>query len=170
MDDPIDQGLFGSSIFKNEQALDQNYLPERLPHREETQKGIARSFRPLFTNEQARMGGFASNIAIIGPAGVGKTSCARLTLRKIGERAEKSGIKLVGEYFSCWVHRTRTRILSSLLANRFGVSTRGFSDEESLEILVRRLRTEKSHLIIILDEVNILPSESLNGFFVKEEK
>ena len=47
------------------------------------------------------------------------------------------------------------------MADRFMIQSRGFSDEEVLEMLFRRLQKENQHLILVLDEANTLDSEDI---------
>ncbi|MFX0087068.1 MAG: AAA family ATPase, partial [Candidatus Hodarchaeota archaeon] len=157
--DIIQDALFSSSVFKEggERTLNQSYIPNNLKYREENIRRISQNFRPLFLTQKGGTEGFSTNIALTGPAGVGKTVTARYTVESIQTMAEKYHIKLYTDYKNCWTTRTKTSILRSFLRDRFGVASRGFSDEESTDILIRRLNSEQAYLILILDEVSVLP-------------
>ncbi|MHA1970208.1 MAG: Cdc6/Cdc18 family protein [Candidatus Hodarchaeales archaeon] len=153
--DIIQDALFSSSVFKEggERTLNQSYIPNDLKFREENIRRISQNFRPLFLTEKGGTEGFSTNIALTGPAGVGKTVTARYTVENLQSMAEKYHIKLYTDYKNCWTMR-----------DRFGVASRGFSDEESTDILIRRLNSEQAYLILILDEVSVLPQRDIRGF------
>ncbi|MEM2109568.1 MAG: hypothetical protein QW327_03670, partial [Candidatus Odinarchaeota archaeon] len=56
--------------------------------------------------------------------------------------------------------RTKSSVLSNLLA-KFNITSRGFSDEELLSMLIKRLHSEEAHLLIGLDESYILGGEAI---------
>ncbi|MFX1282349.1 MAG: Cdc6/Cdc18 family protein [Promethearchaeota archaeon] len=164
--DIIRDAVFSSSIFKEggEKTLNQAYIPNELKFREDNIRRISQNFRPLFLSENRGIEGFSTNIALTGPAGVGKTVTARYTVDHLQVMAERHHIKLYTDYKNCWTTRTKTSILRSFLRDQFGVASRGFSDEESTDILIRRLNSEQAYLILILDEVSVLPQKDIRGF------
>ena len=164
--DIIQDALFSSSVFKEggERTLHQSYIPEILKFREDNIRRITQNFRPLFLARNRGSEGFSTNIALTGPAGVGKTVTARYTIEHLHTMAERHHIKLYTDYKNCWTTRTKTSILRSFLRDRFGVASRGFSDEESTDILIRRLNSEQAYLGLILDEVSVLPQKDIRGF------
>ena len=164
--DIIQDALFSSSVFKEggETTLNQAYIPDDLKFREDIIRRITQNFRPLFLMKNIGPGGFSVNIALTGPAGVGKTVSARFTMEKIHTMAEKHHIKLYTYYKNCWTTRTKTSVLRSFLRDNLSVASRGFSDEESTDILIRRLNSEQAYLVLILDEVSVLPQKDIRGF------
>jgi Cdc6-like AAA superfamily ATPase len=164
--DIIQDALFSSSVFKEggERTLNQAYIPDDLKFREDDIRRITHNFRPLFLSERGGIEGFSTNVALTGPAGVGKTVTTRYTVERLQTMAERYHIKLYTDYKNCWTTRTKTSILRSFLRDQFGVASRGFSDEESTDILIRRLNSEQAYLILILDEVSVLPQKDIRGF------
>jgi orc1/cdc6 family replication initiation protein len=164
--DIIQDALFSSSVFKEggERTLNQAFIPEDLKFREDNIRRITHNFRPLFLGERGGVEGFSTNIALTGSAGVGKTVTARYTVEHLQTMAERYHIKLYTDYKNCWTTRTKTSILRSFLRDHLSVASRGFSDEESTDILIRRLNSEQAYLILILDEVSVLPQKDIRGF------
>ncbi len=164
--DIIRDAVFSSSIFKEggEKTLNQAYIPEELKYREDDIRRLSQNFRPLFLTENRGIEGFSTNVALTGPAGVGKTVTARYTVDHLRNMANRYHIKLYTDYKNCWTTRTKTSILRSFLRDQFGVASRGFSDEESTDILIRRLNSEQAYLVLILDEVSVLPQKDIRGF------
>ncbi|MHA1512528.1 MAG: Cdc6/Cdc18 family protein [Candidatus Hodarchaeales archaeon] len=164
--DIITDALFSSSVFKEggERTLDQSYIPDTLNFREDHIRRISQNFRELFVNKGGGNEGFSTNIAITGSAGIGKTVTSRFTVERLQAMAEKYRVKVFIDYKNCWTTRTKTSILRSILRDQFGVASRGFSDEESTDILIRRLNSEQAYLILILDEVSVLQQKDIRGF------
>ncbi|MHA2289042.1 MAG: Cdc6/Cdc18 family protein [Promethearchaeota archaeon] len=164
--DIIQEALFSSSVFKEggERTLNQSYIPEVLNFREDHIRRISQNFRELFTSERGGYSGFSINMAITGSAGIGKTVTSRYTVDRIQATAEKYHLRLYTDYKNCWTTRTKTSILRSILRDQFGVASRGFSDEESTDILIRRLNSEQAYLLLILDEVSVLNQKDIRGF------
>ncbi|MFX1451790.1 MAG: Cdc6/Cdc18 family protein, partial [Promethearchaeota archaeon] len=108
---------------------------------------------------------FSVNVAIIGNAGIGKTSIAKFFSERFPKSAEKVGKKVYCVYYNCYTYRTKSSILRHLLNKYFNVfSTRGFSDNELLSDLMKSLNKEDSHLVLVLDEANVLGSEDILSF------
>jgi cell division control protein 6 len=164
--DIIKDALFSSSVFKEsgERTLDQSYIPDTLNFREDHIRRISQNFRELFVSKGGGLEGFSTNIALTGSAGIGKTVTSRYTVERLQAMAEKYRVKVYIDYKNCWTTRTKTSILRSILRDQFGVASRGFSDEESTDILIRRLNSEQAYLILILDEVSVLQQKDIRGF------
>ena len=79
----INMGIFenmlgsGESLFKDGVALDYDYVPRIMPHRENEQKYIANCIQPLLQGMNGR------NLFISGTPGIGKTASVRWILRDL---------------------------------------------------------------------------------------
>jgi len=135
-----------SKIFKNEDILSFEYLPEILPHREMQIKQIADNLLP------ASKGRIPQNTFIYGPPGVGKTVVVKYVFR---EFENYSGINTI--YLNCWNFNTSTSILSEITVSLgMPVVRRGIGKDEILSRLREVLEKSKKGLIICLDEVDQL--------------
>ncbi|MHA2365210.1 MAG: Cdc6/Cdc18 family protein, partial [Candidatus Hodarchaeales archaeon] len=74
------------------------------------------------------------------------------------------GLNIYADYRNCWINRTRNSVLRGLLRDKFGISIRGFGSEEAIDVLIRRLSSDDAYLILILDEVSVLPAEDIENF------
>ena len=166
--DIIQDALFSSSVFKEggERTLNQSFVPDILNFREDHIRRITQNFRELFTKESGGYEGFSTNIALTGSAGIGKTVTSRYTVERLQKAADKYHIKVYTDYKNCWTTRTKTSILRSILRDQFGVASRGFSDEESTDILIRRLNSEQAYLILILDKLVFFNKRILGDSFI----
>lgn len=135
-----------SKIFKSEEVLSPEYLPEFLPHRENQIKQLAKN---LFPASQGRK---PQNTFIFGSSGIGKTAVVKFVFR---EFENYSGIKTI--YINCWDFNTTQAILTEIVLNLgFPVPRRGWAKDEILSRLIEILEKSKKGLIVCLDEVDQL--------------
>lgn len=136
-----------SRIFKDEQVLNPEYLPELLPHRETQIQQIANNLSP------ASQGRSPQNMFIFGKPGLGKTASIKFVFRQFEEYSDR--VKTV--YINTWDYNTSHAILTKLVLDlEFFVQRRGLSKDEIIERLVEALKKTKKSLIVCLDEVDQL--------------
>jgi len=134
------------SVFKNEEALYPEYLPNSLPHRENQIKFLADCINILVKNQKP------SNIFVYGPPGVGKTAVVKFVLR---EFENYSGINCI--YINCWEFNTSFSIIFEIL-RQIGIFSprRGIAKDEIFLKLIEYLEKSKNNLVVALDEIDIL--------------
>lgn len=138
--------MIESKIFKNEEVLSPEYLPEILPHREQQVKHLAENLLPA---AQKRI---PQNTFIFGPPGTGKTATVKFVFR---EFENYSGIKSI--YINCWDYKTIVAILSKISLDLGGfVQRRGLGKDEILERAIEICNKLDKGLVICLDEVDQL--------------
>ncbi len=136
-------------LYKNEDALSPDYLPEMLPHRESQIQELARTIEVLAKGKKAE------NIFIFGPPGIGKTASVRFVFRQF---EEYSGIHTI--YINTWDYNTSAALLTKIvLSLNYPIPRRGLSKDEILEKLVEILKKLKKGLVVCLDEVDQLISK-----------
>jgi cell division control protein 6 len=147
--------LGGPTVFRDRSALTYEYLPERLPGREEEMAKLVRTYRALL------QGGGAQNVLIVGDVGTGKTALARRFCTDFKLAAKERGTNVEWTLVNCRRRTTEGAALLQILTHfdpRF--PDRGFSNAEMLENLRKRLERLEAHLIVILDEVDVLLRKS----------
>jgi cell division control protein 6 len=137
----------GKGIFKDEDLLSPEFLPDRLPGRENEERELASALEP------AARGGRASNLFIHGPPGTGKTSVCRHVLKQLQEFSGKP----LCVYVNCWQHATRQGVLAQL-AQEVGepLPRRGLAADEVFSRVCQRLKYEKRVPVVVLDEADRL--------------
>lgn len=159
--DRVIDSMFGKSIFKSESTLFPEFVPPELPTRDKEITRLAKNFRSLLGKE----GSFSVNVAIVGQPGIGKTALCKYTMKHFAEAASSRNINVKFLYYNCHSFRSKTAILRNILSEHFRIQSRGFSDEEILDMLVKRLIKEDMRLIIALDEANMLNSDDILSIF-----
>ncbi|MEM2225244.1 MAG: AAA family ATPase [Candidatus Caldarchaeum sp.] len=142
-------------VFKNEEKLSPEYVPEKLLYREEELRLLSSFFSSLLTDDRP----FQVRVFISGAVGTGKTSLAKLFGHGMEREARKAGKKVCYVHVNCRINKSLYTILRKVV-EQLGVSLprRGYSDEEILEILLKYLRLNSVRLILCLDEVEALIS------------
>ncbi len=150
-----------STVFKDQNTLHSDYVPDDLPHRENELKELAASLRPLFQPSSNSDVAFSSHIAIIGPAGVGKTVTVKYLLKELEKMTKQSSINVLVDYRNCWAIRSKSEIIRVIAREKFNLQSRGFSDTEIIENIISRLRSTRTTLLLALDEVWALKGDEI---------
>jgi cell division control protein 6 len=150
MTDIIEDELFSSSVIKDLQVLDFDYVPDELPHREEKLRSCAQLFKPLLS-------GISQNAIIQGPVGTGKTVLVKKFCTSLVRIARQHGKHIEYIHINCRKRSTDGLILLTLL-NHFDprFPDRGFSVQEMLQILQKQLTKRNAQLLLVLDEADAL--------------
>ncbi len=150
----FDEYLNKNNIFKNKKALQGNYSPEQIPHREAQIKEIASIFAPSLKLEKP------SNLFLYGQTGTGKTLTVRYVASKIEKTAQLNKIPLKIIYVNCKLKKvsdTEYRLIAQL-AREFGqeIPITGLPTDEIYNIFFKTLDSKPRMLIVILDEIDEL--------------
>ncbi len=138
------KNMLGSdeSLFKDPIALDYDYLPKILPHRESEQKEIAHCIKPLFSSRNAK------NAIIVGVPGIGKTAATKHVLRDLEEETDE--VEQI--YISCWQKNSTFKVLVEI-CNQIGYRlTHNKRTDELFEEIKRILN--KTTAVFVFDEID----------------
>ncbi|MCS6784635.1 MAG: AAA family ATPase [Candidatus Caldarchaeum sp.] len=147
-------------VFKHEEKLSPEYVPEKLPYRETEMKLLFSFFSSILSDERP----FHVRVYLSGAVGTGKTSLAKLFGQSIEQEARKYGRKIRFLHINCRIHKSLYTILRKVAEQlQIDLPRRGYSDEEILEIVAKFLRSNGVRLILCLDEVEALIAEEGGG-------
>ncbi|OGS50199.1 MAG: hypothetical protein A3K65_09745 [Euryarchaeota archaeon RBG_16_68_12] len=145
----------GPSVFKDRAKVSFDYIPEKLPHREAQVQRLFSIFRPVGDS------GLAANAFLYGSVGTGKTHTAKRFCEDFRRYANEHGRGLDHVHVNCRQKMGDDAVLLHILKHfdpRF--PDRGFSIPEKLDSLRKWIEKQQVHLIVILDEVDVLLKKS----------
>lgn len=151
LDNVFERFVSNARIFRDREVLRHDYLPERLPHREEQIRKIGETVAPVLKGSRS------SNILIYGKTGTGKTAVAKYVLSHLESRAKEFSAPVKLCYVNCRMAGSEYRVFASLCQS-VGVSI-PFTGLSVGEVFDRfRLGLEASRIIfmIVLDEADAL--------------
>ena len=154
MSNTIEDELMSSSVIKNLNTLDFDYLPEEIIHRDEQLRFLAQMFKPLLSR-------VPQNVVIKGPVGTGKTVIAKKFCISLINLARKQGKIIEYVHINCRKRSTDAMVLLGIL-NHFDsrFPDRGFSVQEMLQVLRKQLQKRDAQLLAVLDETDALLRKS----------
>lgn len=159
LDDVFDSFVKGAKLFKDREVMRHDYLPDRLPHREDQIKLLGSTVAPVLRNERC------SNIFIYGKTGTGKTAVAKYVLSHLESKAKEYGAQVKFCYINCRMTGSEYRVFAALSQSvGLTIPFTGLSVGEVFD----RFRTglDQSHIIfiIVLDEVDALIKDRGDAF------
>jgi cell division control protein 6 len=144
------------SIFKDENKLSIEYVPQYLPHREKELSLLDLFFKSILEHP----GGMSQRVFICGGIGVGKTVISKVFGSRIEMRGQRKGINLRYVHVNCRVNKSLFTILRRVVDMlNIPFPSRGYSDEELLHSLIKYFDDQNLFLILSLDELESLIRE-----------
>ncbi|MCD6341445.1 MAG: ORC1-type DNA replication protein [Thaumarchaeota archaeon] len=149
-------------LFRDEEKLSPEYVPARLPHRDEELKLL----KTFFSGVTSGASLISTRVIITGSVGTGKSALIKLFGMNAVEEARKSGIDLRFLYVNCRISKTAFSILTRLIEQlRARISGRGFSNEELFHKILTYLESRDIYAIVALDEVDVLISRQEDALY-----
>ncbi|HII66269.1 TPA: AAA family ATPase [Candidatus Woesearchaeota archaeon] len=142
------------SLFLEKKVLQNSFIPEKLPHREEQINQLAHILAPALKQERP------SNVFIYGMTGTGKTVTVRYTTQELHKVATGRNIPLEIIYINCKINRTADteyRLIAELsISLGRMVPPTGLPTKEIYTHFKAALANKGKNIIIILDEIDHL--------------
>ena len=151
LDDVFERFVSNAKIFKDREVLRHDYLPDRLPHREEQIRKLGETVAPVLK------GARSSNIFLYGKTGTGKTAVAKYVLSHLEFKAKEFNAPVKFCYVNCRIASSEYRVFAGLCQS-VGVSIpfTGLSVGEVFDRFRVGLDASKIIFMIVLDEADAL--------------
>ncbi len=147
------------SVFKNKEVLYPEYVPERLPHREEQLKQLAEIFKVMILTP----GSASMRAMLIGGVGVGKTATARVFGRELRRLAKERGIEIKYIHINCHRDRTLYEVVAEMVRQMGApIPLRGLSPREMMLALMNYMEKHDLYALVTLDEFDYFVSVAGN--------
>jgi cell division control protein 6 len=158
LDGVFDKFVNGAKLFKNREALRHDYIPERLPHREDQIRLLGETVAPVLKDARC------SNIFIYGKTGTGKTAVTKYVLSHLEYKAKEYGSPVKFCYVNCRMTGSEYRVFASL-SQSLGVVIpfTGLSVGEVFDRFRSGLDSSRTIFIVVLDEVDALIKDRGDG-------
>lgn len=159
LDAVFDSFVNGARVFKDREVLRHDYLPEKLPHRENQIRLLGSTVAPVLKDARC------SNIFIYGKTGTGKTAVTKYVLSHLEIKAKEYGAQVRFCYVNCRMTGSEYRVFASL-SQSVGLSIpfTGLSVGEVFDRFRTGLDRSKIIFIIVLDEVDALIKDRGDSF------
>lgn len=132
----------GESLFRNEDALEYEFLPKLLPYREREQRHLARLVAPLLEGRNGQ------NALIHGAPGIGKTAAARFVLRELEEKSDDVFVC----YVNCWQANTSYKVFLELCDQLGFKFTQNKNSTELIKVIATMVN--KKAAVLVFDEID----------------
>jgi cell division control protein 6 len=158
LDDVFEKFVNGAKLFKDREVLRHDYLPEKLPHREEQIRLLGETVAPVLRDARC------SNIFIYGKTGTGKTAVTKYVLSHLETIAKEYGAPVKFCYVNCRMTGSEYRVFANL-SQSIGIAVpfTGLSVGEVFDRFRNGLDASRTIFIVVLDEVDTLIKERGDG-------
>ncbi len=138
-----------SRIFRDKEMLHPDYIPDRLPHRENEIRKLAEIIVVALRGERP------SNVLIYGLTGTGKTAVAKFVLKKLTEKASLFNTKLAYAYVNTRKTDTTYRVLASIARSmELRIPSTGIAISEVYRRYIEALDKWGGLHVVVLDEID----------------
>lgn len=158
LDNIFDKAVKGTSLIKNRKTLTIDYVPEKLPFRDEESKIIAQILSVVLKN------GRPSNLLVFGKPGTGKTAVVKNVTTRLKKKSVEHGVEITVTIINAKISNTSYKVLYDIAEeigiNRFDKKLRvhftGLSLGEATDRILEYLKKNNLHVLLVIDEVDSL--------------
>lgn len=170
MDDDFLDGIFekaanSKALIKNRKTLTIDYVPERLPFRDDESKLIAQTLSVVL--KRAR----PSNLLLFGKPGTGKTAVVKNVIERLKKKSNELGIEITVPMVNAKSASTAYKVLYEIAENmginkeekKLQVHFTGLSIGEATDRILDFVKKKRLHMVMIIDEIDSLVEKNGDG-------
>jgi cell division control protein 6 len=151
----------GKSLVKSWQYLNIDYVPERLPFRDEETRALAQVLSTIFKNARP------SNLLLFGKPGTGKTAAARNVLERLEKKAAELKMEVKVLFINAKTAGSAYKVLFEI-AQELGINRQhekqvhftGLSMGEATDRILQYIQKKKLSVVMAIDEIDSLVDKS----------
>jgi cell division control protein 6 len=161
IDNIFTKAASGNSLVKVSQFLNIDYVPEKLPFRDEETKTLAHVLSTIFK------GARPSNLLLFGKPGTGKTAAARNVVERLAKKANELKMDVTVLFVNAKTAGSAYKVLFEI-AEELGINKEhgkrvhftGLSMGEATDRVLQFIQKKKLNLVLVIDEIDSLVDKS----------
>jgi len=158
LDNIFEKAVFGINLIKNRKTLTIDYVPEKLPFRDEESKTIAQVLSVILKN------GKPSNLLVFGKPGTGKTAVVKNVINRLKKKTIEHGIEITVTIVNAKTANTSYKVLYDIaedmginkIDKKLKVYFTGLSMGEATVRILEYIKKKNLHVILVIDEIDSL--------------
>ena len=162
IDNIFTKAASGSSLVKNRQALTIDYVPEKLPFRDQEIKALAQVLSTIFK------GARPSNLLLFGKPGTGKTAATRSVVDRLAKKATDLKTNVTVLFVNAKIAGGSAYKVLFEIAEELGINkgqekqvhVTGLSMGEATDRVLHFIQRKKLNLVLVIDEIDSLVDRS----------
>ena len=158
LDNIFEKAATVKALVKNRRTLTIDYVPEKLPFRDEETKTIAQALSVVL--REAR----PSNLLLFGKPGTGKTAVVKNVIERLRKKAKELEIDVIVPFINTKTANTAYKVLYEIAKDmginkgekKLHVHFTGLSMGEATDRILDFIQKKKFYVILVMDEIDSL--------------